>query len=187
MFEVRRLRLLWELAAHGTIAAVAEACALSPSAVSQQLSLLEREVRTPLLIRDGRRLVLTEAARILIAHTERILAEMEQARAEMAALDHNVRGTVGLVAFPSAAGVLAAPAIAECQTTYPDLRVLLGAADTFILPEEAQTLYAAAGDPRELWLLPGVGHARAIEVDSEAYRDRVMEFFAKALAGPTPG
>ncbi|GAB3975938.1 LysR family transcriptional regulator [Actinoallomurus acanthiterrae] len=126
MFEVRRLRLLWELAAHGTIAAVAEACALSPSAVSQQLSLLEREVRTPLLIRDGRRLVLTEAARILVAHTERILAEMEQARAEMAALDHNVRGTVGLVAFPSAAGVLAAPAIAECQTTYPDLRVLLG-------------------------------------------------------------
>lgn len=126
MFEVRRLRLLRELAAHGTIAAVAEACALTPSAVSQQLSLLEREVRTPLLIRDGRRLVLTEAARILVAHTERILTELEQARAEVAALDHNVRGTVKLVAFPSAAGVLAAPAIAECQETYPDLRVMLG-------------------------------------------------------------
>lgn len=135
MFEVRRLRLLRELAAHGTIAAAAEACALTPSAVSQQLLLLEREVRTPLFIRDGRRLVLTEAARILVAHTERILAELEQARAEVAALGQSARGTVRLVAFPSAAGALAAPAIAECQATHPDLRVLLGEEE----PEQSVT------------------------------------------------
>lgn len=135
MFEVRRLRLLRELAAHGTIAAAAAACALTPSAVSQQLALLEREVRTPLFIRDGRRLVLTEAARILVAHTERVLAELEQARAEMAALGRSVRGTVRLVAFPSAAGALAAPAIAECQATHPDLRVLLGEEE----PEQSVT------------------------------------------------
>jgi DNA-binding transcriptional LysR family regulator len=126
MFEVRRLRLLRELAARGTIAATAEACALTPSAVSQQLTLLEREARTTLLIRDGRRLVLTEAAHILVAHTERILAEMEQARAELASLSRSVRGTLRLVAFPSAASALAATAIAECQTANPDLHILLG-------------------------------------------------------------
>lgn len=135
MFEVRRLRLLRELAAHGTIAAAAEACMLTPSAVSQQLALLEREVRTPLFIRDGRRLVLTEAARILVARTERILAELEEARAEVAALGTSVRGTVRLASFPSAAGVLAAPAIAECQANHPDLRVLLGEEE----PEQSVT------------------------------------------------
>ncbi|MBP0462008.1 LysR family transcriptional regulator [Streptomyces montanisoli] len=126
MFEVRRLRLLRELAAHGTIAAAAEACALTPSAVSQQLALLEREARTTLFIRDGRRLLLTEAAHVLVAHTEIILAQMERARAEVSALEQGVRGTVRLGAFPSAAGAIAAPAIAACQAYHPDLNVELG-------------------------------------------------------------
>lgn len=126
MLEVRRLKLLRELAVHGTIAAVAQACALTPSGVSQQLSLLEKEMRTPLLIRGGRRLVLTEAARILVFHTERVLAELEQATASVAALSVGVRGTVRLISFPSAAGALAAPAIADCQEAHPDLRILLG-------------------------------------------------------------
>lgn len=125
VYEVRRLRLLRELAAHGTIAATAEACCLTPSAVSQQLSLLERETGTALLVRDGRRVVLTEAARVLVAHTERVLAELERARSEVSALSRSVRGTVRLSSFPSAAGALAAPAIAACRAAHPDLRVLL--------------------------------------------------------------
>jgi DNA-binding transcriptional LysR family regulator len=124
-YEVRRLRLLRELAAHGTIAATAEACSLTPSAVSQQLSLLERETGTALLVRDGRRVVLTEAARVLVASTERVLAELERARAEVSALSSSVRGTVRLSSFPSAAVALAAPAIAACRTEHPDLRVQL--------------------------------------------------------------
>lgn len=126
MYEVRRLRLLRELAARGTIAATADACALTPSAVSQQLSLLEREVRTPLFFRDGRRLVLTEAAHVLVSYTENILADMERAQAAVAALRQGVRGQVRLVAFPSVAGALAAPAIAACRADHADLRILLG-------------------------------------------------------------
>lgn len=125
VYEVRRLRLLRELAAHGTIAAAAQACHLTPSAVSQQLGLLEREVGTPLLLRDGRRVVLTEAARVLVAHTERVLAELEEARAQVAGLTGEVRGTVRLGAFPSAAVALAAPAIAACRAEHPDLRIVL--------------------------------------------------------------
>ncbi|MCF6525113.1 LysR family transcriptional regulator [Streptomyces sp. JJ36] len=125
VYEVRRLRLLRELAALGTIAATAEACHLTPSAVSQQLALLERETGTVLLVRDGRRLVLTEAARVLVEHTERVLAELESARAAVAALSDSVRGTVRLSGFPSAAVALAAPAIADCRTAHPDLRVVL--------------------------------------------------------------
>ncbi|MEU8800248.1 LysR family transcriptional regulator [Spirillospora sp. NPDC048819] len=135
VYEVRRLRLLRDLAAHGTIAATAHACHLTPSAVSQQLGLLEREVGTPLLLRDGRRLVLTEAARVLVAHTERVLAELERARAEIAGLTGEIRGTVRLSAFPSAAVALAAPAVAACRAAHPDLRVLLDESE----PDESVT------------------------------------------------
>ncbi|MFC6235950.1 LysR family transcriptional regulator, partial [Leucobacter soli] len=62
MLEMKRLRLLWELRARGTVAAVAEALNYSPSAVSQQLALLEREAGVQLLRRVGRTLALTPAA-----------------------------------------------------------------------------------------------------------------------------
>jgi DNA-binding transcriptional LysR family regulator len=130
MLEVRRLRLLRELAARGTIAATAEACSLTPSAVSQQLAALEREVRTPLLIRDGRRLMLTEAAQVLVEHTERILAELEEAEASIAGLAGEVRGVTRLAAFPTAASSLVASAIATCHADHPDLRVLLEEQET---------------------------------------------------------
>src|SRR5205823_13428472 len=51
-----------------------------------------------------------------------------------------------------------------------------GESDAFILVDNAEALYAAAGEPKQLWLLPGVQHARALEVDAETYRDRVMGF-----------
>lgn len=125
MFEVRRLRLLRELAQHGTIAATARVCSLTPSAVSQQLALLEREVGSPLLFRDGRRLVLTEVARVLVEHTEQILVELEAAEAGVAELASAVRGVLRLGAFPTAARALVPAAIAQCRAEHPDLRVLL--------------------------------------------------------------
>lgn len=130
MLEVRRLRLLRELAARGTIAATAQACSLTPSAVSQQLTALEREVRTPLLIRDGRKLVLTEAAQVLVEHTERILNDLEEAEASVAGLTSEVRGVIRLAAFPTAASSLVPSAIASCQVNHPDLRVLLDGRET---------------------------------------------------------
>ncbi|HEY7596786.1 MAG TPA: LysR substrate-binding domain-containing protein [Actinophytocola sp.] len=130
MLDVHRLRLLRELSRQGTIAAAARVCSLTPSAVSQQLAVLEREAGTPLYFRDGRRLVLTEAARVLVEHTEHVLAELERARASVAALTSTVRGVLRLAAFPTAARVLAADAIARCRAAHPDLRVRLSEQET---------------------------------------------------------
>ena len=125
MLDVHRLRLLRELSRHGTIAATARACALTPSAVSQQLSLLEKEIRTPLFVRDGRRLILTEAAGVLVEHTEEVLAALERASAGVAALSSTVRGILRIAAFPTAARALVPGAIAQCRAAHPDLRVQL--------------------------------------------------------------
>ncbi|MBO0848362.1 MAG: LysR family transcriptional regulator [Pseudonocardia sp.] len=125
MLDVHRLRLLRELATRGTIAATARACALTPSAVSQQLSLLRREAGVPLFVRDGRTLVLTEAARMLVARTERILAELEAAEADVARLSGDVGGVLRLAAFPTAASSLVPGAVAACRAAHPDLDVRL--------------------------------------------------------------
>ncbi len=78
-FDLRRLRLLRELAERGTLGAVAAALGYTPSAVSQQLAALEREAGTPLLERTGRRVVLTGAGQVLARHAETVLAALDEA------------------------------------------------------------------------------------------------------------
>src|SRR5690349_7849763 len=81
MLDVRRLRMLREVALHGTIRAAAESLSFTPSAVSQQLSALEREVGCELLERRGRSVHLTAAGRVLVERAEPILAQLADAAA----------------------------------------------------------------------------------------------------------
>jgi DNA-binding transcriptional LysR family regulator len=121
MLDARRLRLLRELAARGTVTAVAEALAYTPSAVSQSLAQLEREVGVPLLERDGRRVRLTPAAHGLVSRVDRVLAELDAAEAELAAEHGAVRGSVLVGVFPSAGAGLVVPALRELAGRHPDL------------------------------------------------------------------
>jgi DNA-binding transcriptional LysR family regulator len=121
MLDLRRLRLLSELARRGTIAEVATVMGYSPSAVSQSLAQLEREAGVTLLERDGRRVRLTAAARRLVAHTERVLGELDAAEAELAAEHGAVRGDLVIGAFPSAAASLAIPAVRRLRDRHPEL------------------------------------------------------------------
>jgi molybdate transport repressor ModE-like protein len=123
ILDVRRMRVLREVAERGTIAAAARALAFTPSAVSQQLAALEREAGVALLDRHGGRVRLTEAGRRLVARTEAILAELEAATAELAAAAADVTGDVHVAAFPSAEQALLAPAVAALARRHPDVRV----------------------------------------------------------------
>jgi len=100
MLDVRKLRLLRELAHRGTIAAVAEALSYSPSAVSQQLTALERETGVPLLERTGRRVTLTPAGLGLVEHTESILATLHEAAAGLASTSTTLTGTLRIGVSP---------------------------------------------------------------------------------------
>jgi DNA-binding transcriptional LysR family regulator len=121
MLDVRRLRLLSELARRGTIAEVARAVGYTPSAVSQSLARLERETGVALLERDGRRVRLTPAAAGLVARADRVLSELDAAAAELAAEHTIVRGALGIGAFPSAAGRLVVPALGDLAARHPQL------------------------------------------------------------------
>lgn len=123
MLDVRRLRLLHELKIRGTLADVADAMKYSPSSVSQQLSLLEKEAGVKLLRKSGRRVQLTAQAEILVEHTAELLKTLERAETDLAASLTTVTGTVRLAVFQSAALALMPDFLSAMRREYPDVRV----------------------------------------------------------------
>jgi DNA-binding transcriptional LysR family regulator len=121
MLDLRRLRLLRELAHRETIGAVAEALSYSPSAVSQQLAQLEKEAGVKLLERAGRNVRLTAAAQTLVTHADALLARVEEAEADLAATAGQVTGTVRIATFQSAGLFLLAPALKRLSRQHPAL------------------------------------------------------------------
>jgi DNA-binding transcriptional LysR family regulator len=123
MIDARRLRVLREVAHHGTLAAAADALHLTPSAVSQQLAALEREVGLPVLERNGRGIRLTGAAEVLVGHADLVLAQLEAAAADVAAYTEGLVGTVRLAGFATALAELVAPAVVRLRETHPRLEL----------------------------------------------------------------
>lgn len=123
MLDVRRLALLRELHHRGTIGAVAAALHQSPSAVSQQLSVLEREVGVPLLHKVGRRLQLTPQAEILVGHTEAVLERLEQAETDLEQSLTTAAGQITIGVFQSAALALLPRTLTRLRRDHPLLRV----------------------------------------------------------------
>ncbi|WP_028265729.1 LysR substrate-binding domain-containing protein [Arthrobacter sp. MA-N2] len=123
MLDVRRLRLLHELKIRGTLAEVADAMKYSPSSVSQQLTLLEKEAGVKLLRKSGRRVQLTPQAEILVEHTAALLATLERAETDLAASLSTVTGTVRLAVFQTAALALMPDFLTIMKGKYPEVRV----------------------------------------------------------------
>jgi len=120
MFDLRRLRMLHELALRGTLAAVADALAYSPSTISQQLAQLEREAGVALLEPDGRGVRLSAHGRVLAGYAERMLELDEQARG---ALEQPVDEPVRIAVMQTAAQSLLSAALTRLVTEHPTLRV----------------------------------------------------------------
>ncbi len=125
MLGVWRLQLLREVARRGTIKAAAAAMDVTPSAVSQQLRILEAEAGVPLMERHGRRVRLTEAGEALVRHADAISAALDAAESDLAAAREGVSGTLRVAAFPTAARAILPSAIAILAGRHAGLRVTL--------------------------------------------------------------
>ncbi|MEU9323284.1 LysR family transcriptional regulator [Streptomyces canus] len=100
--DERQLRILRELGELGSVTAVAEALLVTPSAISQQLRLLQRSVRVPLTERDGRRLVLTDAGQALAGAAIEVETALARARHTVEEFVDRPEGEVSVAAFHSA-------------------------------------------------------------------------------------
>ncbi|HZG03150.1 MAG TPA: LysR substrate-binding domain-containing protein [Streptomyces sp.] len=125
MLNLDRLRILHAVARHGSVSGAAEGLHVTTSAVSQQMAKLERETGQQLLARNGRGVRLTDAGRLLAAHAQRILSQLELAEADLEAHRGQAVGELLLAAFPTAARGLFPAALAALRADHPQLRVRL--------------------------------------------------------------
>lgn len=135
MLDARRLRLLRDLARLGTIAAVAQAHTYTPSAVSQQLSTLEKETGVALLERTGRRVVLTPAGAVLVREAEAVLAALEHAHAAVRAAGDKLAGPLRIGAFPTAVRTLLPSALVALGREHPLLELMVTELDPAEVPD----------------------------------------------------
>ena len=159
------------MADRGTIAAAADALHVTPSAVSQQLAALEREVGHPLMEPDGRTVRLTPVARVLVRRADAIFAEIEQLHSEVADLAGGEVGDVRVGAFATAIASLVAPAAEELRRDAPGLTLGVAEAEA---PEAFDLLGAHGLDLVISMEAPGApGHADPRFARVDLMRDRL--------------
>lgn len=125
MYDLRRLALLHDLAVFGTLTAVADVNGITASAVSQQLRRLEEETGTGLLVRQGRRVLLTAAGQVLADRAADIISSVERAEGELDEIRNGMAGEVVVGAYPSVMGPVGAALVTAVTARQPRLRIRL--------------------------------------------------------------
>jgi DNA-binding transcriptional LysR family regulator len=139
MLDVRRMKVLREVAARGSFSAAAEALSFTQSAVSQQVAALEKEAGAKLVERGARGIRLTEAGEALVGHADAILSRIDDAEQELAAIAGLKGGRLRLACFQSAGATLVPRAVAEFSKRHPKVELGLRQAE----PEEAHEAMCA--------------------------------------------
>jgi molybdate transport repressor ModE-like protein len=125
MLDVRRLRVLREVAARGSLSAAAEALSFSQPAISNQIAKLELEAGAKLVERVPRGVRLTDAGQLLVRHADLILSRLELAETELQELLAVRRGHLRMGAFPSSFVDLVSRSVGRFRQDYPDVEVSL--------------------------------------------------------------
>jgi molybdate transport repressor ModE-like protein len=141
MLDVRRMRVLREVAACGSFSAAAESLNFTQSAISQHIAALERESGAKLVERGSRGVRLTEAGRALVEHADAIIARIDRAEEELAAIAGLRGGRLRLASFQSAGATLVPRAVAEFHRSHP--QVEMGMIEAEPMPASA---HLKAGD-----------------------------------------
>jgi DNA-binding transcriptional LysR family regulator len=125
MLDVRRMRILREVFRQGSMSGAARALSYTPSAISQQISILERELGVSVLRRDGRRLELTTAGRLIVEEADVILARLEALEQKIGAADAGDEGRLRLGSFLTASATIVPHIIQQFQHRCPDVALTL--------------------------------------------------------------
>src|SRR5215207_434436 len=130
MLDVRRMRVLREVAARGSFSAAAEALSFTQSAVSQQIAALEREAGAVLVERSARGVRLTEAGEAVVRHADAILARLSEAESELEAIAGLRGGRLRMATFESAGASIMPLAIAQFRERHPAVELTMTLQDT---------------------------------------------------------
>jgi len=159
MLDVKRMKVLREVAAERSFSAAAQKLGYTQSAVSQQIAALEREAGSTLIERNPRGIRLTDAGEALVRHADKILARLAEAEAELEAIAGLRGGRLRLGSFPTAGATLMPRAIAEFSKRHPAVELSLAEAE----PDES--LPRLKGGELDLILIDDSPLAEDDEVD----------------------
>src|SRR3954463_13634701 len=158
MLDVRRLRVLREVAARGSFSAAAESLSFTQSAVSQQVAALERECGAKLLERGPRGVRLTDAGRALVEHADAILARIEDAEEELAAIAGLRGGRLRIATFQSAGATLIPRAVGEFHRRHPKVELT-------VKQEECVSVEMLTSGEVDVGLMMDFAHAPLVTTD----------------------
>ena len=133
MLDVKRLRVLREVAAQGSFSAAADALSYTQSAVSQQIAALEREAGATLVDRNRGHLRLTDPGEMLVEHAEAVLGRLDEAERELQEIAGLRSGRVRVVSFPTAGATLVIRAVSSFRRRHQNIQPRLTEAE----PEES--------------------------------------------------
>lgn len=185
MLNLARLNILREVVQRGSFSAAAEALDYTQSAVSQAIARLEAETGVALLVRDRRGVRATAAGSTLLGHADTILAQVQAAEDDLAAVLGIRGGRLRIASFPSAGSTLIPQAVAAFRALHPDVELSLGEGEPeditprlkagefdlallFEFPGEAQMFKGLACTPLihdPLWMALPVEHQLARKHD----------------------
>ena len=151
MLDVRRMRVLREVALRGSFSAAADSLSFTQSAISQQIAALEREAGAVLVERSARGVRLTDAGEAVVRHADVILARLSEAEAELEAIAGVRGGRLRTAAFESAAGTIMPIAIAEFAGRHPGIELSMS------LMEPEDSLVALRAGELDLAVTMGTG------------------------------
>lgn len=165
MIDTAGLRVMRAIADEGSFTAAAHSLGYSQPAISQMVRRLEERTGTVLVERIGRSVRLTEAGNVLARHAGPVLAALDAAEEEVAAIAGLRAGRVRLMAFPSASATLVPRALALVKRNYPDVSISFTEAEP---PESLAALRAGACDLAVAFTYEGVDLGRG-EQDVEGF------------------
>jgi len=128
-FEPETLKLFVRVAALGALGKAGLEFGLSPTATTQRIQSLEKDLGVSLFNRTTRAVALTADGHVFLGHAKRILESIEDARSDLSSDQHNVKGELRVAGSASFGRRFIAPYIAEFLTEYPDINVNLELSD----------------------------------------------------------
>ena len=161
MLDPRHLRVLRAVAQQGSLSAAARSLGLTQPAVSQQMQRLEEQLGTPLVVRAGRSVRLTLAGEALARRADAVLAALEAAEEEVAAIAGLRAGRVRVVSFPSGSAALVPRAIALMRAEHPGVDITLVEAEP---PIALGLVRAGDADIALVYAYPGGGLLDDVDV-----------------------
>lgn len=169
MLDARRMQVLRAVISSGSVTAAAAHLGYTPSAVSQQIAVLERQAGVPLLERTGRGVRATAAGRLLSEHAEIVARQLAAAETALADLRAGRTGHLAVRYFTSAGAALVAPALARLRRRHPEVRIDLG-----LIDDPAESLAEVAAGRADVAVVvgePGRPRAgvRAVRLPDDAF------------------